>query len=172
MDLIKIVQEKSFLGQEFLTWLWWMSESERDFTLADGKPVHIIIGERLSLSPPYGHEGSRVAVAGKDNLLAEAREGLRQGKLVDSLRLGLEIDSQDYWMTLEGMWLNPRSIRLPATADNEEQGLDSDGLVLERLALLEVLTGALDSLFIIFINERIQHTSSWPEMKAWMEQGG
>jgi recombination associated protein RdgC len=169
MDLAAIVREKSFLGQEFLTWLWWMSESGEEFTLADGRQLALTLGERLSLAPPWGHEGSRVGVAGKDQILAEAREGLRQGKLLDSLRLGLNIDSQDYWLTLDAVWLSPRSVRLPATAASEGQGLDSDGLVLERLALLETLTTALDSLFAIFLQQRPRH-DGWPQFKRWLRR--
>ena len=26
MDLVDLIAEKRFLGQEFLTWLWWKSE--------------------------------------------------------------------------------------------------------------------------------------------------
>ncbi len=26
MDLVDLIEEKRFLGQEFLTWLWWKSE--------------------------------------------------------------------------------------------------------------------------------------------------
>ncbi|MDR1396877.1 MAG: hypothetical protein LBJ14_04025 [Desulfarculales bacterium] len=172
MELSKIVQEKSFLGQEFLTWLWWMSENGAEFALPDGKQLSLILGERLSLAPPWGHEGSRVGVAGKDQALAEAREGLRRGKLLDSLRLGLNIDGHDYWLTLESVWLFPRSVRLPAGAGSEEQGLDIDGLLLERLALLENLTAAVDSLFTVFLEQRLEHISAWPEFKSWLKNSG
>jgi recombination associated protein RdgC len=172
MELSKILQEKSFLGQEFLTWLWWMSESGAEFALPDGKQLSLSLGERLSLAPPWGHEGSRVGVAGKDHTLAEAREGLRRGKLVDSLRLGLNIDSQDYWLTLEALRLFPRSVRLPASAGGEEQGLDLEGLILERLALLETLTAAIDSLFAAFLEQRLAHISAWPEFKSWLKNSG
>ena len=168
MDLIKITQEKSFLGQEFLTWLWWMCEDDASFTLPDGRTVALALGERMSLAPPWGHEGSRVALAGKDHILAEAREALRQGKLVDNIRIAFVIDSEDYWTTLDAMWLTPRSVRLPATASAEEQGLDSDTMVLERLALLENLTTALNSLFATFMELRIKHQYKWPELKTWI----
>jgi hypothetical protein len=171
MDLIKIVQEKSCLGQEFLTWLWWKSESDEEFSLDEGRTISLSLGERLSLAPPFGHEGSRVGVAGKDQMLAEAREGLRQGKLLDSLRLGLNIDGQDYWLTLDAVWLSPRSVRLPASAGSEEGGLDSDGQALERLALLENLIAALDCLFANFLRQRPRSAHApWEEFKSWMRQ--
>ncbi|MDR1398095.1 MAG: recombination-associated protein RdgC [Desulfarculales bacterium] len=166
-----LIQEKSTLGQEFLTWLWWMSESGEIFKLPDKCQLNLTLGERLSLSPLFGHEGSRVGVAGKDQRMAEAREALRQGKLLDRLRLGISIGDLEYWLTLDAVWLSPRSVRLPSSAGNEEQGLDSDGLALERLFLLEALTTALDQLFTVFLQRRPPAEGmAWPKFINWLGQ--
>ena len=168
MDIINLLNEKSFLGQEFLTWLWWMSDEGRDFTLPDGRNLTIALGERLSLSPIMGQEGNRVASSGKDKGLAEAREALRQGKLVDNLRLVFLIDGEEYWLTLDSFTLTPRSIRLPQSADKEEEGLDADAQALERISLMESLLKAHDFLFQTYLQTRLQQQGHWPALAGWM----
>ncbi len=42
MDLVDLIAEKRFLGQEFLTWLWWKSEER---------------GGSVSLPGPGGYYG-------------------------------------------------------------------------------------------------------------------
>lgn len=155
------------MGQEFLTWLWWMSEEDKTFSLPDGRMLNLAMGERISLAPPFGHEGNRVASAGSDRNLAEAREALRQGKLVDSLRMAFILDSEEYWLTLESLWLTPKSIKLPTTAGQDEAGADADANALERIALMENLTLSLNHLFTLFLEERLKHTSNWPALQNW-----
>jgi recombination associated protein RdgC len=169
MELVDLLHEKSFLGQEFLTWLWWQSEEGTEFTLAGGRVVALALGERMSLAPPWGHDGAHFSLAGRDHLLAEARQGLRVGKLVDSLRLAFIIDGDEYWFSLQGAWLAPLGLRLPASADSEEGGLDSDGLTLERIGLLENLSSALDGVFALFLEQRLAHPGHWPELEAWIK---
>ncbi len=167
MDILSLLQEKSFIGQEFLTWLWWMCEQDEAFTMADGRQLSLAMGQRLSLSPTSSREGNRVALAGSDPGLAEAREALRQGKLVDNLRLAFVIDSEEYWLSLDATWLMPKGVRLPAAAEAEEPGLDADALVLERIALLENLTQALDHLLAAFLSERVKGANAWPGWHNW-----
>ncbi len=154
MDVYGLLREKVFLGQEFLTWLWCMSEEENALSLSDGTLVELSLGDRLSLCPVMGQEGSRVQVRGREVALAEARQALRRGKLVDGLHLGLLIDGEEFWATLDAASLTPKGLRLPpsAPADGERNALDA--LHLERLALVQGFLRALDGLFAQFLRER------------------
>ena len=154
MDVYGLLKEKAFLGQEFLTWLWCMSEEEHSLTLSDGTLVEIMLGESLSLAPVMGQEGSRVQVRGREVALAGARQALRRGKLVDGLHLGLNIEGEEFWATLDAATLTPKGLRLPpiAPADGERNALDA--LRLERLALILGFLRALDGLFARFMEER------------------
>ena len=80
MDTLEMLNQKMFLGQEFLTWLWYLSENEEPLELEPGRPVWVYLGESLTLGPAQGAEGSRVSVKGKEASLAEAQGGAAPGQ--------------------------------------------------------------------------------------------
>ena len=178
MDSWEVNQEKTFLGQEFLTWLWCRSESQEPLTLEQGRPVEIIIGDRMVLGPVAGREGARVTVRGRESSLAEAREALRRGKLVESLRLGLELGGEEFWLTLRAADLGVSSLKLPTPTPPEplpgrEPGLDRDGMVLERVALIGQVLAAVQQLFALFLEERLarpQEEGAARRLRDWIWQ--
>ncbi len=165
MDVLALLNDKFFLGQEFLTWLWFVSEEDAPVALGDGRQAEVFVGERLVLSPAQGQEGTRVSVAGREASLAEAREALKRGKLVEGLRLGLVVDGEEYWLSLDAAHLGIKSMRMPATEHKSAEGLE--GLILERVALVEAVVKALDSLFKRFLGQRMEYKGLPPQMVAW-----
>ncbi len=149
MDILDLLNGKRFLGQEFLTWLWYVSEEEGAVNLPQGKRVIVLLGDRLVLGPAQGQEGSLIAVRGRDVSLAEARAALKQGKLVDGLHLGLELDGEEYWMNLRASDLGVSSLKVPPVAQKVDDG--PEALILERVALIGAVLGALDGLFVHFL---------------------
>lgn len=178
MDLLELINQKAFLGQEFLTWLWYVSEEEEPPALPDGRRVRLQLGDRLVLGPAQGAEGARITVRGQESSLAEAREGLRRGKLVDSLRLGIELEGEEYWLNLSATELAVSSLKLPPVAPAEdplrpppppspqaggeaEQGLGAaEGLVLERVALIANALAAVEGLFAAFLARRLDREAA------------
>jgi len=170
MDLQHIQNEKRFLGQEFLTWLWWISEEEGQIDLIDGTSLEIMLADRMSLRPVAGADGARVSLRGKEARLAEARHALRAGKLVDRLRLGLTIDGEDYWLTLDATELAIGALRTPAMAPAEGGREGRDALTLERIALIETAVRALDGLYRQYLAGRMATATGgedWERMRAW-----
>lgn len=173
MNLGELLEQKIFLGQEFLTWLWFLLESEGGAEIKDLGWVELTLGERLVLGPAMGADGSRVTVSGAEGSLAEAREALRQGKLVEALRLGLEIHGEEYALNLEAAELTVKSLKLPTTAGLGEEPEGLEGLVLERVALLENTLKATEGLFSLFLAQRLdpeQGPTLRQAMGAWAAQ--
>ena len=170
MDVLALMNEKIFLGQEFLTWLWYVSEQEGSVQLADGRMVDVLLGDRLVLGPMQGQEGTRVTVKGREASLAEARQALRRGKLVESLRLGLTIDGDEYWLTLGADELVPKALKLPPTAPGDGAPEGQEGLVLERVSLVDTTLRGLEGLLLVFLQQRLadeQGGELWARLKAW-----
>lgn len=169
MDVRNLLEQYVFLGQEYLTWLWFLCETEGGWQPEEGAGWELLLGDRLVLGPVQGQDGTRVTVKGREVSLAEAREGLRQGKMVESLRLGLVSDGQEYWLTIKAADLGVASLKLPPTAPAEGQE-DRDGLVLERIALAEQALGALDGMLAAYLRRRL-HPEEGPDLlsrlKAW-----
>ena len=170
MDVLALMNEKVFLGQEFLTWLWYVSEEMGSVQLADGRLVDVLLGERLVLGPVQGQEGTRVTVKGRETSLAEARQALRRGKLVESLRLGLMIDGEEYWLTLEAAELGLKALKLPPTAPGGGAPEGLEGLVLERISLVDAALRGLEGLLMVFLTQRLADEKGgelWAALRAW-----
>ena len=187
MDLLELINQKAFLGQEFLTWLWYVSEEEESPVLADGRSVRVSLGDRLMLGPTQGAEGTRVTVKGQEASLAEARQALRRGKLVEAMRLGLEMEGEEYWLNLTAAELAVGSLKLPPVAPAEDPlrpepqgGMEpegpspADGLVLERVSLINNALQALEGLFKVFMTRRLdqdQASQMKQALKTWAAEG-
>lgn len=173
MDFVELINQKMFLGQEFLTWLWRMSERDGQIELPGGELLTIYLGELLVLGPAQGAEGNRVTVRGKEASLAEAREGLRRGKLVEAIRLGMELEGDEYWLTLKAQSLEVSSLKLPPVAPSEEpEGLA--GRLMERAYLLDAALGAVDGLYQVFLTGRLEDQSGgalMADLKSWAASG-
>ncbi len=173
MNLGELLEQKIFLGQEFLTWLWYLQESEGGAEVKDLGWVELSLGGRLVLGPAMGADGSRVTVSGAEASLAEAREALRQGKLVESLRLGFEVHGEEYALSLEAAELTLKSLKLPTTGAPGEELDGLEGLALERVALLENAVKAVEGLLSLFLAQRL-HPEQGPGLRRalgeWADQ--
>jgi recombination associated protein RdgC len=170
MDILQLIGDKLFLGQEFLTWLWYASEEEGPLALADGRQVEVLLGDRLLLGPAQGQEGTRVLVRGREASLAEARQALRRGKLVEGLRLGLVVEGEEYWFSLSAAELAPAGLRLPAGAGVEPGQEGREGHLLERIYLCETALRALEGLLLIFLRGRLENEQGgelWERVRDW-----
>ncbi|MCB2188617.1 MAG: recombination-associated protein RdgC [Deltaproteobacteria bacterium] len=156
-------------GQEFLTWLWYLSEEADAPEMTKGHGVEVMLGDRLVLAPPPGQEGSQVTVKDSEGDLAEAREALRQGKRVECLRLGLSVDGEEFWLTLRASGLGASALRMPPAAGQED---GPEGQVLERVALLQEVLGSLDRLFANFqaLRQKDDGAALSQSLEAWFQR--
>ncbi|WP_051305903.1 hypothetical protein [Desulfogranum mediterraneum] len=165
MDLVDLIQEKRFLGQEFLAWLWYKSEERGGYVDLPGiGDVLVIFEKHMLLEYGEGEASEKVICRGLQTELKEAREGLRLAKKPEQARLRLARGDHEYGVTLAAATLEFRNVRLPKTAGTEDGGKDPDSLegqILERVALFEELTFLVNSLFAQFIS--IRATNRWTE---------
>jgi hypothetical protein len=170
MDQNEILAGKQFLGQEFLTWLWYSSETEQTIILQDGREATIMMGDVMVLGPAMGADGTRITVKGREFSLAEAREGLRRGKLLESLRFGLAMEEGDYWLTLKAADLGFTSVKLPPISSGGDEPMEQDAIMLERVHLLGLLMGAVEELFGRYLQGRLAAESGgelWSAVRDW-----
>jgi DNA recombination-dependent growth factor C len=165
------------LGYEFLTWLWFLSENtDGAVELGDDRRAELSLGERMVLTlPADGKE--RVICTTQANALHEARTALRQGKMVDELRLFLRIHDNDYFLMLDSFLWAVKGLKTPKQLPDFDAD-DAEGKFLERMYFLEEVLSALNTLYAIFLAKRL--SPAWesdllPRLKRWMEgthQGG
>ncbi len=156
-----MVRAKGFLGREFLTWLWYLAESQKEPHVApakDGPDVEfdLWIGDRVVLEASTGLALEHVIKGGDPSQSQEAYTALTNGKSVRELKLGLTITGYgDYTATLHCDDLNPRSLKLPQPDDDTApEGAARDLPIVLRLKQTDAFLAALDGLFAKFLHSR------------------
>jgi recombination associated protein RdgC len=169
MDMADILNSKLFLGQEFLTWLWYLCEEQGSVILEDGREVSLFMDELLVLGPAQGQDGNRVTVRGKEASLVEAKEGLKTGKLVEKMRLGMILGTDEFFFTIAASDLTISSLKTPPSPPGEASQ-DMDGQRLERIYLIDQVVSVIDELFGFFLSARLEDENGgelWQGVIAW-----
>jgi DNA recombination-dependent growth factor C len=168
---VHALHDGRFLGHEFLTWLWFFTEgSVGSLPLSDARQAQVTLGERLVLSrPDDGKE--RVVCTTQAQALHEARTALQQGKLVQEAQVALKIGENDYLLTLDTALWAIKGLKTPKQLPDFEAE-DDEGRFLEKMYFLEEVFAGLDSLYGLFLNQRL--SSGWetdvlPAVKQWIE---
>jgi hypothetical protein len=82
------IDTHGFLGEEFLTWLWFRWETEGgEFTLPGGRVVGVALDDFLSFAAQSDDETEQTLRRGLPTRTAEARTALRQGNRLRKARL-------------------------------------------------------------------------------------
>lgn len=178
MDLVDLIQEKRFIGQEFLAWLWFKSEERGGaIELPDGGgDIRLDFEKHMLLESGEGEEQERVICRGLQTTLREARAGLALGKKPDQARIRLVYREHEFNLTLSAATLEFRSVRLPRTMSEAEEDAGPDAFaarLLERIALVEELTSVVEALLHRFLSLRVG--PAWPEelarLRSWVAKG-
>jgi hypothetical protein len=178
MDLIDLIQEKRFLGQEFLAWLWYKSEERGGSVDVPGiGDVTVVFEKHMLLEFGEGESSDKVICRGLQTELKEARAGLMMGKKPEQARIRLARGDYEYSVTLAAATMEFRNVKLPKTVDSADEGNDAEsmeGRILERISLFQDLSSLVNELFRMFVNQRV--SDQWPEelnrIRQWVHAGG
>lgn len=177
-NLLTTSKAKSFLGREFLTWLWYLTEKsdgQLQVPCANRKAPYTIdlwIDDRLVLESQHSQTHVQTLKGGEPSRSIEATSALLTGKSVKEMRVGFQIDALgDFTFTLNGVDLSPRSILLPEPNSelSQEEGFS---LLSFRLKANEILVDILDGLFFMFLEERVDDdwlNQGMSNIKSWIQ---
>lgn len=178
MDLVDMMVEKRFLGQEFLTWLWYKSEERGGaiFLESSGTDVEVVFEKHILLESGEGDSYEKLICQGLQAELQEARTGLAMGKKIEQARIMLIRDDHEFHYTLKGSVFEFRSVRLPKTMTSAEESDDSDaaeGRLLDKIGLYEICMRTSDELFRMYLKRRVG--DEWPteleKLRNWIKKG-
>ena len=166
------------LGQDFLTWLWYKSETSNGLfrmskgTAKAGEPFSLNMEQRVVVRGGEGDNRETASVSGSLSPLREARLGLLTGKLVVRALARLEKDGMNWQVTRRADDFSIGSLRTPQVAKSEE-GDDPDALFLEKIYLIESCLDMLDDVYRQFLTVRLT-PSAWGhevrEVAEWMRR--
>jgi hypothetical protein len=157
---------RDFLGNEFLLWLWHYLERESDtIKLADDSEVALMIARTLQLECPRGQFGREIISSDGPSKLPEAHRAIQAGKLPRKMGLTLVRHEAQYELTLQAETLAVSAARLPAPeAEGDHARLE------ERVTQVRHLLETLDLVYAAFIQRRLGDpwTKEASKIKKWL----
>lgn len=165
----------SFLGEEFLLWLWWAWESDGgEFALPGGRIVGLALDDLVVFAPSNKDETTKTLRHGLPTRTREARIALSQGCRPSRARLLLAEGSRQWSFVLDASTLRCVSVKLPEDAEECESDVDRTAdRSANWLALHQIVVG----LFTRFVEQRLDESPSdgWSsiavDLAAWMRGG-
>jgi hypothetical protein len=177
MDLVDIISEKRFLGQEFLTWLWYKSEERGGSILLPGSgDIQLVFEKHMLLESGAGESLEKLICRGLQTELQEARTGLLMGKKLEQARIYLARGEYEWRLTFGATLFELRNISLPRTVSPNEEAADPfawEARILERVGMCEEALHTIDELFRLFL--QIRTSADWAQelarLKSWIAKG-
>jgi hypothetical protein len=162
----KGAEPKDFVGSEFMLWLWHEADARKATVEIENAEVTLFIDKSLDLDCAYGQTGKDSLRGDGPSRMPEARDALRTGKLPRKMGLILDVNKQQYTLSLAGDSLAVGAAKLP---DVEEA--DSPRVLFEeRVGMLRDLCRTIDGMFETFL--KVRTTSAWEgqvsAMRRWI----
>ncbi|MEZ6037495.1 MAG: hypothetical protein R3F29_08445 [Planctomycetota bacterium] len=147
-------ESHGWLGEEFLTWLWFRWEADGgEFTLPGGRIVGIALDDFLTFAAPTDDETEQTLRRGLPTRTAEARTALRQGRRLRKARMLVAEGERQWTATLDGPTLSLGGVKLPEDAEECESDADRTAdRAANWLALHEIVQG----LYRLFLKDRLR----------------
>jgi len=171
LDIATAYNRYKFIGHEFLTWLWFLIETDgHRLGQSEPQPIALALGKRIVLENPREDHSEKVTIKGDYANFEAGILPLRQGSLVTELSLEAKSAEMSWEFNLKGESLSVSSMKMSTTGPIESLD-DVEGAILEKVYLIETILQFIDSLFEGFLKMRI--TNDWndkavPEIQQWI----
>jgi len=114
MGVLELIQQKAFIGAEFLTWLWFKSETARKLKpRGGGEPVELEIMGPITLEAQYGDARASTLKGESPATSPEARTTLLEGKKLRRAKMKWKRDETEWVFTLDGETFNVSAMAVP-----------------------------------------------------------
>ena len=173
LDVAIAYNRYDFLGNEFLTWLWYTLENHSaQLAEIDADLSALEIGNRMVLENRRNEGLETITIKGDDAGLEEGLLALKKGALVTEMNLLYRSGDNTWQFNLKGESLNISSFKTPETAGTQTKE-DIEGAVLEKIFLYEKVIHFIEGAFRHFVRLRI--SEDWgkniiAQMKQWINK--
>ena len=173
LDVAVAYNRYQFLGNEFLTWLWFTIDTAPSFfQTVDASITSLTIGNRIVLENSINDASEIITIKGDDAGLEEGLLSLRKGAVVVEMNLIYKAENQEWKFTLKGESLSFSGLKVPETGP-VESAEDIEGSVLEKTYLFEKIIDFINQLFFYFLKKRIHldwNNQIVGEIKKWIQE--
>lgn len=175
LDIAVAYNKYRFLGNDFLTWIWFVIETGQNITLLikSKEVIELEIGHSIVLENELGDKSKeKITIKGDFAGLEEGRTALQKGAWVTKINLVCKINDEKYRFTINGESFNITGLKTPATK-NLKGDEDIEALVLEKIFLCTKIIEIIDSLFGKYIEKRIAddwRANELNKMRKWIKE--
>jgi hypothetical protein len=168
MGMLELIQQKSFLGKEFLTWLWFRGERDNEAPAGKGQaPVTVEMLGPITLDAQFGDARASALKGESPATSPEAQTALMQGKKLKKAKLKLTREDGEWTATLDGDTFAISGLAIP------NQGkLPFEELVSLRTSMVLEFESILGLLFEQFMELRLDEklwARELKEIQSWVE---
>lgn len=143
-----------FLGEEFLTWIWFRWETTGgEFNLSGGRVIGIALDDFLAFAAPSDDETEQTLRRGLPTRTQEARTALRQGRRLKKARLLIAEGARQWSVTFDAPTMSLMGVKLPEDAEECESEQDRTA---DRSANWLALHEIVQSLYAVFLKDRLK----------------
>ena len=172
LDIAVLYNKYRFLGNEFLTWLWFTLENDVDALLdSEGIPVDLSVGNRIMLQLIREETVlESVTIKGDNADLQEGVLAIRKGALVTEMSLSYKKADLTWSFVIKGENFNITGLKTPETPPVENSD-ETEGAVIDKLFLSAEVVQLVETLYKGFIDLRISpawKTEVVPAIKRWI----
>ncbi len=171
LDIAVAYNRYRFLGNEFLTWLWFAIENDMEkIRQCDAELLDLDVGNRMVLENKLANGKENITIKGDAAGMEEALLALSKGALITDMHLVYKSGSAEWQFAVKGESLSFSGVKLPETGPMEA-GEEMEGIILEKIFLYEKPFRLLDTLYQRFIKLRLSekwNTQTLPAMKKWI----
>ena len=171
LDVAVSYNRYKFLGYEFLTWLWFAMEKQPEALKETDPELELIeVGNRIVLENHRNNTEESITIKGDQAGLEEGTLALGKGAVVTELNLIYKSGNHEWRFSVKGESLHLSGLKTPQTGPVEKNE-DMEGVVLEKIFLLEKALVLIHNLYKQFIRLRI--SPKWekeiiPQIRKWI----
>jgi hypothetical protein len=172
LDVAVAYNRYKFIGNEFLTWLWFTTDTDQQFfKTVDETITSLYLGNRIVLENNINDASEIITIKGDDAGLEEGLLSLRKGAVVIEMNLCYKTENQEWKFTLKGESLSFSGLKVPETGPVESKA-DIEGMVLEKAYLYEKPIELVNRLYNFFL--KLRPSVEWnqktvPDIKKWIQ---
>jgi hypothetical protein len=174
IDIATAYNKYAFLGNDFLTWIWFLIETDADIaSLLDSKDkVTLEVGNSIVLENKLGDKSKeKISIKGDQAGLEEGTTALKKGAFVTQINLICKINEDEYKFTIKGESLNLTGLK-PPKIDLSKKEDEMEGLVLEKAFFCFNIYKIIDTLFLNYLDQRTSddwNRKGLQDIKRWIE---
>jgi len=147
------VDPLGFLGEEFLTWLWFRIETEGgEFDIGRQRELAVSFDDFIAFAARDGDETEQTLRKGMPSRSPEASAALRHGRRLTRARLVIALGDAVYSVILDGPTMDLMSVKLP---DDDPDAASMAERSAERIQAFTSLREYVAGLYQLFLRERL-----------------